>query len=329
MKANLVTPGCSCERTRSQLVRTALGIALSTAILGTTPALGVVINANLTFTPRWNDPANWPGATLAERTQNRNWATAVVRQSAINWENSITDPFNLRVDVDWTVPMAYGNQDTGVCGVGGIDTTQMVVGVEKPATAKIILNSNLGNSWFIDPTPLTHFEYEQVPNEPWRGTARPGGPAVNKVDMLSCSKHEFGHTLGFHRDANAGVFTPYILETADGDVDLNDFGGISIPVGNLANMNLASHYRPVGNVMGTLIPVSHLLMVPDMNPAGDERTVQSPYDISGVAKILGLPAGGAYNLMGKGVVVPEPATAGLMGCVVVWLAISRRRATRR
>lgn len=299
-----------------------LCVAVLTMLIVPTVAPAAVIN--VTFTNRWNDQANWPGATQQIRMQNRDRATSNVQQAAANWSATITDNFNLAVEVDWNIPFAFGNLESNVCGVGGVTDTQMVLGVEKPKDGRIILNSNLGNNWFFDPTPALHEEFQPVANQPWHGTAKAWGPAAGKVDMVSCAKHEFGHTLGFLRDVANNKFTPYINETADGDVDLNDFN-IAIPVGNLNNLNASSHYAPGGNVPGTLIPVTDLLMVEHSNNPSSDRVVMSPYDISGVAKVLGLNNQIGYNLVGKGDVVPEPASGLLFAAGTICLLHRRRR----
>jgi hypothetical protein len=290
--------------------------AVVAALAGARPALA--INLTVQFTNNWMNIQN---------AQTRAQAQAVVNQAAANWAAAITDNFNLTVTVDWNVPFAYGNQDSSVCGVGGVDTTQFVGGVEKPATGRIILNSNLlGNggagTWFIDPTPATSEEYQAVPGEPWRGRAV-APAAVNHIDMLSCAKHEFGHTLGFMYDVANARFNPYINEVnANGGIMLNDFNNIVLPVPGAGGVNAQSHFLPVGNVPGTGIPMADLLMVPDAPQQGDDRTVMSPYDVSAVAKILGLPAGGAYNLYPKDV-IPAPGSAAVV--LGLGVLVGRRR----
>ncbi|CAN5536212.1 hypothetical protein BH09PLA1_BH09PLA1_07810 [soil metagenome] len=299
-------------------------IAMLLAARGATAA-----NIAINFTQNWTTIANWPGANAAEQATNQMRATNDVLQAKDNWEAAITDNFNMTVTVDWALPFAFGNNSSEVCGVGGVENSQIVGGVTKPLASRIIFNRTLQN-WFFDPTPATHEEYDSVPNEPWRGTAKPNGPAKNKVDLVSCAKHELGHALGFLYGVGGlggnGQFAPYIAEVADGDIDVNDFGGIALNVGALNMINSASHFSAIGNVpdpaLLVAVPMKDLLMVPEAGPAGDERTVMSPYDVSAVAKILGLPLGIGYNLTPKGT-VPEPAAASV-ALVAMCLLRSRR-----
>lgn len=304
------------------------GCLLCSAVWLAFAARAEAVFLNFTFTARWNDQANWPGATQAEREANRNIASLNVFQASQNWAQSITSPFVVAVEVDWNTPMAFFNDnDLDVCGVGGVLTTQNIFGSEKPATAKIIMNQLQANNFFFDPTPAVHEEFVNVNGHPWQGQAHPNGPAAGKTDFLSCVKHEFGHTLGFHRDAAGNPFGPWIAETADGDVDLTDFP-LSIPVGlPLNNYNAASHFRP--NValpdlnvppfgLVTNISTNDLLMHPEL--ANGHRVSMSPFDISAAARVLGLANNNGYNLLGKNMMIPEPASLALLalgaGCLL-------------
>lgn len=298
---------------------------------------------NLTFTPRWQNQANWPGATPAEKTLNRDTATLNVFQAAANWSQSITDPFPLAVEIDWNLPQAFFNDnDLDVCGVGGVLTTQGPADgfpSEKPKTARIIMNSLQANTFFFDPTPNVHEEFNNENGHPWQGTAKPNGPAAGKTDFLSCVKHEFGHTLGFHRAAAGSPFGPYTAETADGDLDLTDFvlnGNpvvIGVPVGApLNNYNASSHFMPNVALPGLVLPIfgpimnittNDMLMHPEL-PSG-HRVSMLPYDISALAKVLGLNNQLGYNLNGKAQMIPEPTTALLLGLASVCV-LRRRRA---
>jgi len=79
-------------------------IAASTVALAIAGSASAVV-INVTFTPRWNDVNNWPGATPVDRAQNQGRATSDVLQAKSNWETAITDNFNLDVTVDWNLPM--------------------------------------------------------------------------------------------------------------------------------------------------------------------------------------------------------------------------------
>src|SRR5262249_21282163 len=156
-----------------------------------------------------------------------------------------------------------------------------------------------------------------VADEFWFGTARANGPADGKVDMLSCAKHEFGHALGYFFDSNSARFAPYkadVAPDANGDrwITLNDFGNLKMPIG-LANDGKRREYMTGGNVASTYIAIARLLM--DASPMNNgERTIMSTYDIAAIGQVSGLPANnGDYVLVGKGQVVPEPATFALLG----------------
>ncbi len=291
-------------------------VAAATLVLLLCVSVGRAAVINVDFTP----------AFLAADDPTRKMAK-VVWQARDNWQAAIAHPFVLDVLVDWGVP------DQSACGQGGVLTTQMVadglgVGgmIEVPATGGIVFNQHL--VWFVDATPADSTEYDAVPGKPWRGTAKAapggtGGVAKDKVDLLSCAKHELGHTLGFHFEAPA-AFPPYNAEVGDGAVDLiGALAGTAIPIGAGGN-NAKSHYDPAGVVPG--VPVADLLMVTGAPIPGDDRTFMSPWDVNGVAAILKLPAG-SYDMEPKevGGGIPEPGTALMLLCAGGILAYRRRR----
>jgi len=307
----------------SSTIRLVAAVAVVLSVAVSAHAVSVIIprfdNGLQPNDPAYNDfgwnLTNFPNQATLDN------AKGVVVQAATNWANILPGAnLALTVDVKYDIPLAYFNQETqGVCGVGGIDTTNPVG--DRPTKGTIILNRNIGfgaNGWFVDPTPNDHSEYQKsnILGEDWFGTARAAGPANGKLDMLSCAKHEFGHTLGYFFDSGSARFAPYKTEVApdiNGDrwITLNDFGGLKMPIG-LANDDKRSHFMSGGNVTGTPFAIARLLMDDAVLNNGD-RSIMSPYDVSAIAKVYGLPANnGDYVLLGKGQIVPEPATFALL-----------------
>ncbi|MBW2278868.1 MAG: hypothetical protein JRF63_15350, partial [Deltaproteobacteria bacterium] len=62
-------------------------------------------------------------------------------------------------------------------------------------THRIVIDTDAaGRGWFVDPTPLGHEEFvEQVPGSLFE--AADGGPAEDRVDLLTVMAHELGHVL--------------------------------------------------------------------------------------------------------------------------------------
>jgi hypothetical protein len=259
----------------------------------------------------------------------------VIDQARDNWITALGGPL-VNNNINLTVNVEYGLMPPGLqepCGVGAVTQSNGAA----PTQGTIRFNS-AANNWFVDPTPAHHEEYMPVPNEPWRGTPIPQGPAAGKVDLLSCAKHELGHTLGFTYDsAPTGQFGPYKALIAGGTITMRqaDFPNHnpvpSIAAGQGANDNDKSHFWPNNNMIASPdnanvnIPIADLMMVPDPPVfGGSDRKVMSPYDVGAVAVILGLPQN-SYNLRPKDR-VPEPSTLALF---VTGLLLARRRVHRK
>jgi hypothetical protein len=69
--------------------------------------------------------------------------------------------------------------------------TQNILGI--PVSARIRVNNVY--TWFVDPTPFDHSEYDPIYNNPFRFDNGQGG-AVH-FDMLTTILHELGHCLGW------------------------------------------------------------------------------------------------------------------------------------
>jgi hypothetical protein len=64
-----------------------------------------------------------------------------------------------------------------------------------------------GYGWFVDPTPADDSEFADAVG-PYSLAAVNGGPAANRVDLLTAVMHEMGHELGFGHSSSPDVMYP-------------------------------------------------------------------------------------------------------------------------
>ncbi|MBU8923229.1 MAG: zinc-dependent metalloprotease [Bacteroidales bacterium] len=187
-----------------------------------------------TWTGTWGAGGKWTGSVTYKFVDSPGGANphpsrsstaaekAAIREAISEWTDHLTDRLNVSeagatdtpdITIRWEdaslfkdwgsdidISTAVGMWNFG--GDGGIAAAPWNQGAEAAnyPTNEIYLNE--GKSWFVDPTPKADTEYDMNGTH---GTAKVGGDAEGKWDLLTVFKHEFGHALGLQHGAGWDV----------------------------------------------------------------------------------------------------------------------------
>jgi hypothetical protein len=110
------------------------------------------------------------------------------------------------------------------------DLEGATLGLTQGVTVTVDANG-AGYGWFVDPTPLDNAEFHFA-NGSHEWIANAGGPAADRVDLLTTLEHEIGHALGF-QDVSApnstvvmtGTLPAGVRRTVSADHVLGDPSG--------------------------------------------------------------------------------------------------------